>query len=92
MAGWITAPAYDSGWVNVPGAVTDWGYLTLTHGLGTTNVLVDLRRNSADYGVSDGGEGPWQMLYWCNLTDTSITLRYSNDNPGQVRVMLWKIA
>ncbi len=91
MSGYISRPAYDSGWYDVPDS-NDWVNMTFTHGLGTTNIYVDVRRNSSVSGIDSGGMGPWNDLYWFNLTSTTITLRMENGNGTQVRVMLWKIA
>jgi hypothetical protein len=94
MTGWVPAPAYDSGWVELPGSNPA---VRFDHGLGTTNVIVDLRMNASqsvlNLGISDGSSDFGDLLYWYNLTDNSIFV--STDyafGTHQIRVMMWKIA
>jgi len=93
FTGWLPAPAYDSGWVAVPVAEK----MMFTHGLNTTEVLVNLVRNSsiALLGINDGFR--WDLketeLRWYNLTSNDIWVysRYGG-GPHEVRVQMWKIA
>jgi hypothetical protein len=94
MTGWVSAPAYDSGWVEVSGSNPA---VPFYHGLGTTNVIVDLRMNASQpstaIGISDGSYELGDRLRWYNLTDNSIFV--SSDygyGAHQIRVMMWKIA
>lgn len=94
MTGWVPAPAYDSGWIELPGSNSA---VRFDHELGTTNVIVDLRMNASqsvpNLGISDGSSDFGDLLYWYNLTDNSIFV--STDyafGTHQIRVMLWKIA
>jgi len=94
MTGWVSAPAYDSGWVEVSGSNPA---VPFYHGLGTTNVIVDLRMNASQpstaIGISDGSYELGDRLRWYNLTDNSIFV--SSDygyGTHQIRVMMWKIA
>ena len=96
----IGLPDYDSDWVSINQGQT----LTLTHDLGTTDVLVYVISNRTN-GITQiyhGGEIYWSEsppqnnyagLYWHSLDNTSIAIsRYSNDLWwSQVRVMIWKI-
>ena len=92
MSGWYPAPAYDSGWVAVSGAEK----MMFTHGLNTTEVLVNLVRNTstAQLGINDGFEpgGGETELRWYNLTSNDI---WVNSQYGygshEVRVQMWKI-
>jgi hypothetical protein len=94
MTGWVSAPAYDSGWVEVSGSNPA---VPFYHGLGTTNVIVDLRMNASqpalNLGICDGSSGFGDLLYWYNLTDNSIFVS-TNYSFGthQIRIMMWKIA
>ena len=52
-------PTFDSGWMNITGKRGQ--YFTLRHGLGTTDVIVDLRgKQSQD---PEGGALEWNMTY-----------------------------
>ena len=84
--GFLVAPAYDSGWVAIPGT------RTFVHGLGTTNVIVEVARycvgsdNNDEKGISND-----QLRYY-NLTNNEITVENSSPegNPSEryVRVMM----
>ena len=84
--GFVVATAYDSGWVGVPGA----GKFRFVHGLGTTNVTVDIRRFVTSLG-EENDVSPTDMR-WFNLTTTSIIVEtnYTGGN-HEIRVMMWKI-
>jgi hypothetical protein len=94
MTGWVPAPAYDSGWIELPGSNPA---VRFDHGLGTTNVIVDLRMNASqsvpNLGISDGSASFGDLLRWYNLTDNSIFVSSDYDfGIHQIRVMMWKIA
>ena len=96
----IGLPDYDSGWVSINQGQT----LTLTHNLGTKEVLVYIisNRTNGITQIYQGGEIYWTEsppqnnyvgLYWHSLGNTTIAIsRYSSDLWwSQVRVMIWKI-
>jgi hypothetical protein len=87
MTGWVPAPAYDSGWVELNGS----SVVSFDHGLDTTNVTVDLRMN-ASLGISDGSYSFGDLLRWYNLTDNSISVSSDYIGVHQIRIMMWKIA
>jgi len=93
FTGWLPAPAYDSGWVAVPGAEK----MMFTHGLNTTEVLVNLVRNTSTglLGINDGFRSDLKEteLRWYNLTSNDIWVysRYPG-GPHEVRIQMWKIA
>jgi len=88
IAGWMPAPAYDSGWVPVPGG--SGGY-TLTHNLGTTSLMVYAMCKNIDNTINswllDMGMVAWEIRN--STSEIVISLA-----PGDafIRVMLWKIA
>jgi hypothetical protein len=93
MTGWVPAPAYDSGWVELNGS----SVVRFDHGLGTTDVTVDLRMNASqsvpNLGICDGSSTYGDLLWWYNLTDNSIFVNSNYDfGTHQIRVMMWKIA
>lgn len=90
-SGWVTPPAYDSGWMQLSGSNSA---LRFVHGLGTTHVFIDLRRNTtipgSEAGINDGVVN--DELRWYNLTDNDV-LVYDGYGGGahEIRVMVWKI-
>jgi len=97
FTGWLPAPAYDSGWVQVP----KWIHMKFTHGLNTTEVLVNLVRNTSDttyhshLGINDGisTNGRETELRWYNLTSNEIEVYARGlSEPFAFRVQMWKIA
>jgi hypothetical protein len=93
----LGVPDYDSGWI----PISQDGAITLTHGLGTTEVLVyllaqdpiSLGINHFSYGAdfyADQKAGG----YWHSLTQNRITVTRLRDDIcwEQIRVMIWKIA
>lgn len=98
--GYVGAPAYDSGWVDI----SQGQVLILTHNLDTTEVLVYVIGNTSiegPYGIHQifyGGVRDRYMTYteglnWYALTNTTIIItRYYDDWLwDQVRVMMWKV-
>jgi len=101
--GFVSAPAYDSGWGNLSHGMT-----TFTHNLGTTEVFVymigkDIEGYPLYVGIHQfdyGGNRFYDTRYrhfgavWRNLTNTTIEIRrFDNDvNWEQVRIMIWKIS
>jgi|SRR3990170_2832735 len=84
--GTIGAPAYDSGWLVIVNAPPF--SITLSHNLGTTEVMV--------YLIAKNANGPYQNYYstnfwWSDLTTNEITLHVAADFPNSVRVMIWEI-
>ena len=84
--GFITAPAWDSGWLP---ASTSW--ITLEHGLGTTDAFVYIVQNCTDHGISHNLQN---TFLWLRLTDNEITVSappHWGHNTA-FRVMIWKIS
>ena len=84
--GFLTAPAYDSGWLPV---TPEW--ITLEHGLNTTEVFVYVIQNYTEHGINQFryGEG----LTWVRLTyNEVIVIADGWTEPTEVRVMIWKIS
>ena len=92
--GFVSAPAYDSGWITIDKDQI----LTLTHNLDTTEVLVYIigkadvsfelfRIHQLRYGDW------WNGVNWYRLTNTTITVRRGTpaDYWDYIRVMIWKI-
>jgi hypothetical protein len=95
MSGWVSAPAYDSGWIKLDVPTS----LQITHGLGTTDVIVALRGNapysSNPYvrGITDGFSNGDPYLFWYELTDNTIKIDdLESSGTHYIRVMMWKIA
>jgi len=88
LSGWLSAPAYDSGWV-----LSDGEWVTLNHNLGTTEVLVHLIGNDVDeeYGKSINHYGYGMYVMWQNLNTTHIEV-YVDGYAQYARVQLWKIS
>ena len=92
--GFLTAPAYDSGWVSVKDKYYQLN--AFEHGLGTTDVLVYAYRNVSDEAGVSQNFGFW-ISQWCNLTDNTIWVWFTYPGGEQplyddVRVMIWKIS
>ena len=97
--GFLVAPAYDSGWVNM----TNIKAATLQHNLGTTDVLVYVMGRTDDgvihqryYGQTyDPGIAGFKGFFWNDLTENEITLvrgHSSHHYWEYIRVMIWKIS
>jgi len=88
IAGWMPTPAYDSGWIIVPGG--SGGY-TLTHNLGTTNLMVYVMCKTTDNTINS-----WlldqSMLAWEIRNSTNEIVISLAPGDAFIRVMLWKIA
>ena len=92
--GFVRAPAYDSGWIEISPSET----VTLTHNLNTTEVFVYMigRCGVLIHQYKYGSDGNDVGTYWYDLTEDEIRIyRASNDwqikNWSGVRVMIWKI-
>ncbi len=88
--GFISAPAYDSGWVSIAPAQ----YLTLSHNLNTVEVFVYLLGRNESGGIHQITHEMYGVQIW-SLDDSDITLwRHGLDYIywHQVRVMIWKIS
>jgi len=100
--GYVGLPAYDSGWILVP-----WGgdgfillrgtYIIVTHGLGTTNVIVDVQYKN-NQGPVEGIQHVSGELDetngWFNLNSSHIwifTGKVSSGFQNYIRVRIWKI-
>ena len=98
--GFVSAPAYDSGWTNVATGQVK----IFTHNLGTTEVFVYMiGRNGTEGKIHQrryGGENTgstFQGAFWFKLTGSEVKVRRLDDDVmsantwEQVRVMIWKI-
>ena len=90
--GFLVAPAYDSGWVQLPGS----GSFQFIHNLGTTEVVVDIRLKESNLalGINDGTLefGGIDILAWSRLTNDDIWVTSTYPiGPHEVRVMMWEI-
>jgi hypothetical protein len=92
FTGWLPAPAYDSGWRDVPPGDGQW--VTFEHNLNTTEVLVYYVRNNSQEFVTQLKYGDW--MQWSKLTENEINLRVDwLGGPltyDKIRVMIWKIS
>jgi len=90
--GFLVAPAYDSGWIDILGNYSWW---PLWHGLNTTEVFIYAIRNNSEYGIN-------QMsivgvsIEWLWLSENELTVRVAEIIPHPsydfVRFMIWKIS
>jgi hypothetical protein len=92
FTGWLPAPAYDSGWIDV---LPDHGqWVTFKHNLNTTEVLVYYVRNNSQEFVTQLKYGDW--MQWSKLTENEIKLRVDwLGGPltyDKIHVMIWKIS
>ena len=90
--GYLVAPAYDSGWIDV---IDYW--FTLWHGLNTTEVFVYVIRNNSEYGINQfTPAGVTFSVEWLSLSENELEVRVAPITPlpsyDEVRVMIWKIA
>jgi hypothetical protein len=96
--GFISPPAWDSGWFNISKGEEK----TRTHNLGTTDVLVYMIGKEDDarpyiHQMNYGGEckewDVWCGAWWRDLTTTEITVKRADgdDHWNYVRIMIWKI-
>jgi len=76
MSGYVSAPAYDSGWIHNLTQTT-----TLWHGLNTINVLISLQ-------WEDTQQVWWRDLTQNEIT----LQRSTSNESLNIRVMMWKIA
>lgn len=98
VSGYMSKPAYDSGWQNI----SQGQYKIFNHFLNTTDVLVymmgkiNVSASPYIHQVDYGGElnvvyygGAW----WQDLTESTITVHRRPNDPNwcQVRVMIWKL-
>ena len=98
FSGWVSAPAYDSGWVSIYMNSSENAFY---HGLNTTNLLVYILRNTTTIFSFWGIYGSWGMngpaTMW-RLTSNNHILVTAMDIPGgnvesdYIRVMIWKIS
>jgi hypothetical protein len=95
--GFVTAPAYDSGWINISAG----GGKTLNHNLNTTRLLVYFIGYTSiptnEGAINQMGYGGFTRnhygAYWCELNDTTIDVRRESGDQRweQFRVMIWRI-
>ena len=97
----LGTPDYDSGWIRIPWGITQ---MTVSHNLGTTQVIADVQYWSTD---SDPYSGGIQQRYadntwaggWFDLTASQISIQthayqshYLGEYDCYFRVRMWKIA
>jgi len=73
----LPRPAYDSGWVDMPGTGTSPATITLTHDLGgnVDDYVVDLQRRESGLGAANmTNRGIGDTFFYSGLTTTSIKL------------------
>jgi hypothetical protein len=96
MTGWLSAPAYDSGWVSIfPSYPKSTGPYVFEHGLDTTNVMICLGRNCSESGiVYSMSSAPVGKIYWMYLSDSEISvyIDHYDQQYDSIRVMIWKIS
>jgi hypothetical protein len=98
FSGWVSAPAYDSGWVSIYMNSSENAFY---HGLNTTNLLVYILRNTTTifnyWGIYENF-GMSEPATWWRLTSNNQILVTAMDIPGgnvesdYIRVMIWKIS
>lgn len=88
--GYLVAPAYDSGWVDVLGNYT---WHVFKHDLKTTDVMVSVIRNNSQELVNQLRYG--ERLQWSKLSETqiSVLVLWAGEplTYDEIRVMIWKI-
>ncbi len=94
FTGWLSTPAYDSGWIDILGNYSRW---TLNHGLNTTEVLIYAVRNNSEYGINNvAPAGSSFSIEWLWLTTNELTVRVapmpSFPSYDEVRFMIWMIS
>jgi len=92
--GFLVAPAYDSGWIDVLGNYSWW---PLWHGLNTTEVFIYAIRNNSEYGINQFTPAAVTFsVEWLWLSENEVTVRVAQINPEPsydfVRFMIWKIS
>ena len=90
MSGWISAPAYDSGWRDI----SNYGqWHTFEHNLNTTEVQVYIIRNNSQESITQVKYGEW--MHWSKLTENEISVQLQwLGGPltyDKIRIMIWKI-
>jgi len=96
MSGWISTPAYDSGWISIRYNSSE---ITLIHGLNTTNLMVYYLRNTTSLNVNgiyqDLFSGP--AVFWRLSSDNEIkvsapSIPGGNVDTDYIRIMIWKVS
>ena len=84
--GFLVAPAYDSGWVYLPGT----GWFSFQHGLNTTEVFVYVVGNWSG-AIHQSQLNNW--LWWQTLSENELLLfKIDRIEYDLLRVMIWKIS
>lgn len=89
--GFVTAPAYDSGWMNVAEGTS----IDLEHGLGTTELFVYVLQKFPtglinQIGVNEAGE--YGVQWWSYSTVLRLIRGVGTpDASDSIRVMIWRI-
>jgi len=80
-------PDYDSGWV----ALNALDTITITHNLGTTNVLMFWVRDLTGEGIGICPQSAYIGCVLYNLTTTQITCDETAGVDGPIRIKIWKL-
>ena len=86
--GFITAPAYDSGWLVIQPAQV----LTISHNLGTEEVFIYLLGKAESgyiHQITQGSHGV--SVHWIHANEIAIWRHPYDEIWHQVRVQIWKI-
>jgi len=91
MTGFLPAPAYDSGWVQIG---YPYGPYILEHNLHTTEVLIYAYSNTSEWvGFYCGYWGSNHHLWWY-FNDTTLSVYadpFTLGSHDQFRIMMWKL-
>ena len=87
--GFLTAPAFDSGWESVG----EGGEIVFAHDLGTTEVFVYLVGRDIDdtLGIHQYEYAGMYWAYWHKLDSNNISVTAYPGSWDEVRVMIWRI-
>ena len=89
FTGWMTTPAYDSGWVNA--SYSPW--MVFEHGLNTTELFVYIVRNDSNWGINQ--HYGIHYVDWLLLSENEIIVVVDDytiePKYDYIRVMIWKI-
>ena len=90
FTGWMTAPAYDSGWVNA--SYSPW--MVFEHGLNTTELFVYIVRNDSKWGINQ--HYGTHYVDWLLLSKNEIIVvvdaYITQPTYDYIRIMIWKIS
>lgn len=95
--GFLTPPAYDSGWFSIPAGSST----ILTHNIGTVEVFVHMIGYDSEHKIHQINYGGYTTMvdtlrygaHFYALTNETITVHHYTEDPywEQIRVKIWKI-